>query len=70
MVVKNASEAMDFFLSHSSESVVCESDGISKEVDFKNLLDRSSTGKSSPEGHLVKPLKADDLIRAIKDVID
>ena len=44
--------------------------GISKEVDFKSLLDRSSTGKSSPEGHLVKPLKADDLIRAIKDVID
>jgi twitching motility two-component system response regulator PilH len=43
--------------------------GISKEVDFKSLLDRSTTGKVSPEAHLVKPIKADDLIAAIIEVI-
>jgi CheY-like chemotaxis protein len=43
--------------------------GISKEVDFKGLLHRSSTGKVSPEAHLVKPIKADDLIAAINKVI-
>jgi twitching motility two-component system response regulator PilH len=43
--------------------------GISKEVDFKSLLDRPTTGKVSPEAHLVKPIKADDLIAAIKEVV-
>lgn len=43
--------------------------GISKEVDFKSLLDRATTGNVSPEAHLVKPLKADELIAAIHDVI-
>jgi CheY-like chemotaxis protein len=44
--------------------------GISKEVDFKSLLDRSSTNKIPPDGHLVKPLTADDLIREIRKVLD
>lgn len=39
--------------------------GISKEVDFKKLFDRSSTGRTLPAGHLVKPLTADDLIGTI-----
>lgn len=43
--------------------------GISKEVDFKKLLDRSSTGRIVPEGHLGKPLTADDLIGAIQKVL-
>lgn len=43
--------------------------GISKEVDFKSLLGRPSTGKISPEAQLVKPIKADDLIAAINEVI-
>lgn len=43
--------------------------GISKEVDFKKLLDRSSTGRIVPEGHLEKPLTADDLIGAIRKVL-
>jgi len=44
--------------------------GISKEVDFKSLLDRSSTNKTPPDGHLVKPLTANDLIREIREVLD
>ena len=44
--------------------------GISKEVDFRGLLDRSSTNKIPPDGHLVKPLTADDLIREIREVLD
>ncbi|MBL7203085.1 MAG: response regulator [Desulfobacteraceae bacterium] len=43
--------------------------GVSKEVDFKKLLDRSSTGKIRPAGHLAKPLTADDLIGAIRNVL-
>jgi len=43
--------------------------GISKEVDFKNLLDRSSTGKIPPNNHLIKPLAADDLLEAILKVL-
>lgn len=40
--------------------------GISKEVDYKSLLNRQSTGKIAPEGHLVKPVSADDLIKEIR----
>jgi len=43
--------------------------GISKEVDFKKILDRSSTNKIPPEGHLVKPLQADDLLGEIRKVL-
>lgn len=43
--------------------------GISQEVDFKKLLDRSVTGKMPPEDHLAKPLKAEDLIGAIEKVL-
>ncbi len=43
--------------------------GVSKEVDFKKLLDRSSTGKIPPAGHLAKPLTVDDLIGAIRKVL-
>jgi CheY-like chemotaxis protein len=43
--------------------------GISNQVDFKSLLSRPSTRKISPEGHLVKPLTADDLIKAIREVL-
>lgn len=42
--------------------------GISKQVDFKTLLDRPSTGRLSPEGHLTKPLTADNLIEEIQKV--
>jgi len=44
--------------------------GITKEIDFKSLLSRSSTGKIPPDGHLVKPLTADDLINAIKEILN
>jgi CheY-like chemotaxis protein len=44
--------------------------GITKEVDFKSLFSRSSTGKIAPQGHLAKPLTADDLIRAIQEVLN
>lgn len=43
--------------------------GISEQVDYKTLLARPSTGKVSPEGHLVKPVTADVLIREIKKVL-
>jgi CheY-like chemotaxis protein len=43
--------------------------GISKEVDFKNLLNRASTGKLPPEGHLTKPLTAENLIEEIRKVL-
>jgi CheY-like chemotaxis protein len=43
--------------------------GISKEVDYKNLLNRPSTGRIPPEGHLVKPLTADNLIKEITKVL-
>ena len=43
--------------------------GISNQIDFKSLLNRPSTRKISPEGHLVKPLTADDLIKAIREVL-
>lgn len=44
--------------------------GITKEVDYKSLLNRFSTGKIPPEGHLVKPLTADDLINAIQEILN
>jgi twitching motility two-component system response regulator PilH len=43
--------------------------GISKDVDFKNLLKRSSTKKIPPESHLIKPLTAEDLIEEIGNVL-
>ena len=43
--------------------------GISKEVDFKNMLYRASTGKIRPDGHLVKPVTADDLLEAMRKVL-
>ena len=43
--------------------------GISKEVDYKSLLNRPSTGRIPPEGHLVKPLTADNLIKEITKVL-
>jgi CheY-like chemotaxis protein len=43
--------------------------GISKLVDFKTLMNRSSTGNIPPAGHLVKPHSADDLIKAVRDVL-
>ena len=43
--------------------------GVSKHVDYKSLLDRPSTGRIAPEGHLVKPITADDLIKAIRKVL-
>jgi two-component system alkaline phosphatase synthesis response regulator PhoP len=43
---------------------------ITKEIDFKRLFSRSSTGKIPPEGHLVKPLTADDLLNAIKEILN
>jgi CheY-like chemotaxis protein len=43
--------------------------GISEEVDYKKLLARPSTGKISPEGHLVKPVTAEVLIEEIKKVL-
>lgn len=44
--------------------------GISKNVDFKKLLDKPSTGKIAPEGHLTKPITADDLIHEIRRVLN
>lgn len=43
--------------------------GISKDVDFKKLLDRTSTGKIPPQAHLVKPVKAQDLISEIQKIV-
>ena len=43
--------------------------GISKEVDYKSLLNKPSTGRMPPEGHLVKPLTADNLIKEITKVL-
>ena len=43
--------------------------GISKDVDYKKLLDRASTGRIPPEAHLVKPVKAQDLISEIQKVL-
>lgn len=43
--------------------------GIAKEVDYKTLLARPSTGKIAPESHLVKPVSADELIKTIKAVL-
>ena len=43
--------------------------GISENVDFKNLLNRSSTGKIAPEGHLIKPITPDVLINEIRRVL-
>jgi two-component system alkaline phosphatase synthesis response regulator PhoP len=43
--------------------------GISEHVDFKSLLDRGSTGKIPPEGHLVKPVTADDLIKEVRKIL-
>jgi len=43
--------------------------GISKEVDYKSLLNRPSFGRMPPEGHLVKPMTADHLIKEIKKVL-
>ena len=44
--------------------------GISKEVDFKSLLNRSSTSRLPPAGHLIKPLTADNLIKEIRKVLE
>jgi CheY-like chemotaxis protein len=43
--------------------------GISKEVDYKVLLTRQSTGKISPEGHLIKPVTAEDLVKEIRRIL-
>jgi CheY-like chemotaxis protein len=43
--------------------------GISKMVDYKKLMNRSSTGSIPPAGHLVKPHSSDDLIQAIREVL-
>ena len=43
--------------------------GISEEVDYIKLLDRSVTGKIPPEGHLTKPCKADDLLQTIQKIL-
>ncbi|PIU30812.1 MAG: response regulator [Syntrophobacteraceae bacterium CG07_land_8_20_14_0_80_61_8] len=43
--------------------------GISEQVDYQTLLAKSSTGKVSPEGHLVKPVTAEVLIKEIKKVL-
>lgn len=43
--------------------------GITKEVDFRSLLDKSSTKKVPPECHLTKPLTADDLMKGIREVL-
>ena len=43
--------------------------GISKDVDYKKLLDRASTKNIPPEGHYTKPLDADELIEAIRKVL-
>lgn len=43
--------------------------GISKLVDFKSLMNRGSTDNIPPAGQLAKPHSADDLIKAIRDVL-
>jgi len=43
--------------------------GISKNVDYKKLLNRASTGRIAPEAHLVKPVKAQVLISQIRMVL-
>jgi CheY-like chemotaxis protein len=43
--------------------------GISEQVDYKKLLARPSTGKVSPESHLVKPVTAEVLINEIRKVL-
>jgi twitching motility two-component system response regulator PilH len=43
--------------------------GISKAVDYISLLNKPSTGRMPPEGHLVKPTTADNLIKEITKVI-
>ena len=43
--------------------------GISKEVDYKVLLTKQSTGGISPEGHLVKPVTAENLITEIRRIL-
>jgi twitching motility two-component system response regulator PilH len=43
--------------------------GISKAVDYKSLLNKPSTGRMPPEGHLVKPTTADNLIKEITKVL-
>lgn len=43
--------------------------GISEQVDYKTLLARPTTGKVSPEGHLVKPVTAEVLIKEIRKVL-
>jgi CheY-like chemotaxis protein len=43
--------------------------GISEQVDYKKILARPSTGKVSPEGHLVKPVTAEVLIDEIRKVL-
>ena len=43
--------------------------GISTNVNFKTLLNKGTTGKRPPEGHLSKPLAAEDLIEEIRRVL-
>ena len=43
--------------------------GISDEIDYKTLLDRSVTGRIPPEGHLTKPCKPDVLIDEIRKIL-
>lgn len=44
--------------------------GISKEVDYKKLLDRVATGNIPPAAHLVKPVNAKDLMSEIQKILD
>ena len=44
--------------------------GISKEVDFRSLLNKTSTKKAAPEGHLAKPVTSDDLMKAIEPYLN
>jgi CheY-like chemotaxis protein len=46
-----------------------KSDPDLKDIPIKTLLARPSTGKVSPEGHLVKPVTAELLIREINKVL-
>ena len=41
-----------------------------KEVDYMTLLNRGSTKHIAPAGHIVKPLKPDDLIKEVERVLD
>lgn len=42
---------------------------VPKEVDYMTLLNRGSTKHIAPAGHLVKPIKPEDLIKEIERVL-